>query len=97
MRILVRNPNSRVSAVGINLVGTRNISPSGSATSRLRTTMYVLRATSFEGNSSSPSPNSRHSSAAAGFSVRNESGPRSSTAPFTISDARDPPSRARSS
>jgi hypothetical protein len=37
IRILVRTLKSRVSAVGTSLVGTRNMSPSGSATRRLRT------------------------------------------------------------
>ena len=93
IRIFVFQLNNPVSAVGISFVGTRNISPSGSATSRLFTTIQVLRAASFDGMTSSPSPTSRHNSAAAGFSLKNESGPRSSTAPHTISDAKHPPSR----
>src|ERR1035437_9345115 len=83
MRIFVGRLKSRVSAVGISLVGIKNIRPSGSGTSRLRTTIYVLRSASFEGVSSAPRPSSRQSSAAAGFSVRKESGPRPNTAPST--------------
>src|ERR1035441_9540141 len=52
---------------------------------------------SFEGSSSWASPSSRHNCAAAGFSVKNESGPRSSTAPSTISELKHPPSRSRAS
>ena len=97
MRTLVFKLKSRVSAVGISLVGTRNISPSGSGISRFFTTIQVLRAASFEGTRSPPMPSSRHNCAAAGFSVKKESGPRSTTAPSTISEDKDPPSRSRDS
>ena len=40
-----------LSGLGTTFVGTLNITPSGSGTSRLRTTMYVLRCASFEGSS----------------------------------------------
>ena len=97
IRILVFRLNSRVSAVGISFVGTRNIRPSGRATRRFFTTIQVLRCASFEGSSSPPSPSSRHSSAAAGFSLKKESGPRSTTTPSTTSELKLPPKRERDS
>ena len=97
MRTLVRRLKSRVSAVGNELGGHEEHEPVGQRHEPVAYDDPGFARGVVGGISWAPRPSSRQSSAAAGFSVRKESGPRSSTAPLTISEASDPPSRGRCS
>src|SRR5438132_13143794 len=93
MRNFVSGENKLEKTTGRILVGTMNIKPSGIGTSLHFSRIYVLRSASFEPISWLPSPSSRQRSAAQGFSVRNESGPASTTHPSTRSVEITPPRR----